>query len=685
MKKAIVMLFALVIAVLLFFSFVHAEPFDSVKNTLSMKSPFIAGSHESDGAHQGDSREKHRADHDRTRGIIYVEATCSAGPGTGNSSAWADSNIKETFEIIHSSMYKITFRFGYKGMVGATAVPGLLAWRISANVKVILYVSLINNQDGHTVLEKNEIIFEKEVTANEDPPQEISGSIIIEDSIQLESNVTYEWSAGIRTEASADNEIYFEYVNDAYQNDLAEATSNFFNKQTGYQVNIEEVLVEDLYPDNTAPTTTATITGTEAENGWYTSNVMVEIKAEDNNPPNSYGVDYTNRRINNGSWNRYQTPFTITSEGINTVEFYSVDKANNEEFPSKTISVKIDKTSPMGEVTINNNNESTYISTVSLITQAYTEQEIGKTQMRIRNEGEDWSSWKVYTSEPISWTLQPGDGTKRVYVQLKDQAGNISPEFYDDITLQSKSAPSPSPSPSSSPSNHPNDILTPSSEECTIIVHVKDSNNNMVEGATVTSTTQPSGQSPLFGTSDSTGSATFSKILPGSYVFKATKNQFSGNSDSTTAKSQQTTSTNIVIKIDLTSPTVFIDLESASPQNSHQIIFTVIADDNIDGSGISKITLYIDSEAVTVWTTKGAHSYTITFPPQTSHSCYVEVFDNADNKARYPSEENLQFSVPLEEVYAQFSPDPTDLGQILGGITIIVMTSILILLGKRKK
>jgi hypothetical protein len=683
MKKAFIALLALVLAIILLFSFVHAESAVPVKNTLSMKSPFSAGSHGSDGAHQGDSSEKHRADHDSKKGIIYAEATCSAGPITGNSSAWAYSNIRETFEIIHSSMYNISVVFGYKGVVGATAVPGMFALRINANVKVILYVSLVNSQDGNVIFQKDDIIFEKEVTADETPPEEISGSIIIEDSIQLESSVIYEWSAGIRTETSADSQVYFEYPNDAYG--FAEATSNFFDKKTGCQVSIDEVLLEDLYPDNTAPTTTATLTGTEAENGWYTSEVMIELSTGDNNPPNSYGIDYTNRRINGSSWSRYQSPFTITSEGVSIIEFYSVDKANNEEIPEKTINVKIDKTPPSGEVTINNNNESTHSSTVTLIIQAYTEQESEKTQMHIRNEGEDWSPWKVYTSEPISWTLQSGDGTKRVYVQLKDQAGNISPEFYDDITLQSKSAPSPSPSPSSSPSSQPNETLNASSEKCTIIVRVKDSNNNVVEGATVTSTTQPIGQSPLLGTSDSTGSARFSNILPGSYIFKATKNRFSGKSDSTTAKSQQTTSTNIIIKIDVTAPAVSISLEPASPQNSNQIVFTVIAEDNIDGSGISQIILYIDRTAVTVWTTKGSHIYTKSFPPQSAHSCYVEAFDNAYNKAGYPSNENLEFSVPLEALHAQFSPDPTGIGRILGGITIIFMTAILILLGMKRK
>jgi Tol biopolymer transport system component len=55
-------------------------------------------------------------------------------------------------------------------------------------------------------------------------------------------------------------------------------------------------------------------------------------------------------------------------------------------------------------------------------------------QVRFRNEPGDWSPWQYFTGTK-PWTLLPGNGTKRVYAQVRDAAGNPSPEAWDEITL----------------------------------------------------------------------------------------------------------------------------------------------------------------------------------------------------------------------------------------------------------
>lgn len=49
----------------------------------------------------------------------------------------------------------------------------------------------------------------------------------------------------------------------------------------------------------------------------------------------------------------------------------------------------------------------------------------GIKDMRFKNEGEDWGDWDTYVNQKF-WDLSDGDGTKRVYVQFRDCAGNIS-------------------------------------------------------------------------------------------------------------------------------------------------------------------------------------------------------------------------------------------------------------------
>ena len=76
------------------------------------------------------------------------------------------------------------------------------------------------------------------------------------------------------------------------------------------------------------------------ENGWYVTNVTVNLTAVDPD-----GIDYTKYRINGGSWITYSSPFKIMSDGVNLVEFYSVDLLGHAE-NIKSFTVKIDKTNP---------------------------------------------------------------------------------------------------------------------------------------------------------------------------------------------------------------------------------------------------------------------------------------------------------------------------------------------------
>jgi hypothetical protein len=54
--------------------------------------------------------------------------------------------------------------------------------------------------------------------------------------------------------------------------------------------------------------------------------------------------------------------------------------------------------------------------------------------MRFSNDGITWTDWEAYTTSK-SWTLPPGDGTKTVYYQIKDNAGLISETYTDTIVL----------------------------------------------------------------------------------------------------------------------------------------------------------------------------------------------------------------------------------------------------------
>ena len=58
----------------------------------------------------------------------------------------------------------------------------------------------------------------------------------------------------------------------------------------------------------------------------------------------------------------------------------------------------------------------------------------GPGRVRFKNDGGNWGWWNLYASTK-TWYLPFGDGTKKVWVQFKDDAGNQSPEYSDTIVL----------------------------------------------------------------------------------------------------------------------------------------------------------------------------------------------------------------------------------------------------------
>ncbi len=87
--------------------------------------------------------------------------------------------------------------------------------------------------------------------------------------------------------------------------------------------------------DKTAPNTTAT-----APTNWNNVNVTISLSANDA----LSGVAATRYSLN-GAPEQTGTSVSISSEGVHTLSFYSVDVAGNSE-TAKTVQVKIDKTPP---------------------------------------------------------------------------------------------------------------------------------------------------------------------------------------------------------------------------------------------------------------------------------------------------------------------------------------------------
>ncbi|MGC8913471.1 MAG: OmpL47-type beta-barrel domain-containing protein [Thermoplasmata archaeon] len=151
------------------------------------------------------------------------------------------------------------------------------------------------------------------------------------------------------------------------------------------------------YIDTTPPVTTATVIGTQGANGWYVSNVVVNLSASDS----GIGVDKIYYRINSGQWQEYTSNLSFASEGVYNISYYAKDKVGNTE-TTKSVTVKIDL-SPgnteaylTGSVGANN----WYVSPVTLTLQATDSSSgINKTYYKLNTS----FVWLQYTA-PITFT-----------------------------------------------------------------------------------------------------------------------------------------------------------------------------------------------------------------------------------------------------------------------------------------
>lgn len=179
--------------------------------------------------------------------------------------------------------------------------------------------------------------------------------------------------------------------------------------------------------DSTPPTTTQDYDGS-----WHTTDFTITLTATDD----MSGVAETYYKINYGPTKTVSAdgqPLITTPGANNKLEYWSKDRAGNEELPHKIVTgIKLDKTAPTGSITINDGATYTTSTTVTLTLSA-SDATSGIAEMRFSNDKTAYTEWQTYATS-ASWTLQEGDGTKTVYVQFKDQAGLIS-TYTDTISL----------------------------------------------------------------------------------------------------------------------------------------------------------------------------------------------------------------------------------------------------------
>ena len=112
--------------------------------------------------------------------------------------------------------------------------------------------------------------------------------------------------------------------------------------------------------------------------------------------------------------------YTLPSgDGLKTVYFKLSDGGGLTHVSIGTI--MLDTAPPVGTLSINGG--ASYASS-SNVTLNMTATDLTAMQMRISNDNNNWSAWEPFASMK-PWMLASGEGSKSVYVELRDVAGNV--------------------------------------------------------------------------------------------------------------------------------------------------------------------------------------------------------------------------------------------------------------------
>ena len=111
--------------------------------------------------------------------------------------------------------------------------------------------------------------------------------------------------------------------------------------------NVEALKTRIINIDPNPPVTTASVSGTLGTNGWYRSAVQVSLTATDN----LNAVVGTFYRIDSGAVQTYSGPFGLSTPGVHTIQYWSIDHVNTEA--TRATVVPIDTGAPVVTATAN--------------------------------------------------------------------------------------------------------------------------------------------------------------------------------------------------------------------------------------------------------------------------------------------------------------------------------------------
>lgn len=231
------------------------------------------------------------------------------------------------------------------------------------------------------------------------------------------------------------NNIYYYFDPDS----IDDGTHTFYVKAKRSSGLWGEPASFSLWVDTTAPTMSS-LTPTL---GGVISTDTPQVKASLSDVASGINPDTIEMRINQAlvdleynpeSGRVFYTPSIPFSDGEIIVSLEATDSVGNYSSPL-TWSFVVDTAGPTGSMLINNGDEMTNINIVTLNISAGDDL-TDVAEIMLSNDGVfDTESWEPYTSLRKNWALPVINGMRKVYAKVRDEAGNISDAFFDEINL----------------------------------------------------------------------------------------------------------------------------------------------------------------------------------------------------------------------------------------------------------
>lgn len=264
-----------------------------------------------------------------------------------------------------------------------------------------------------------------------------AGSYLQEDTVQIIPTIGY---SGIsKMEVQKDNESWeilspsADNPNIYYYTVTENGTYTFRMTNGAGTVATGSITYDKI--DSTKPVVSINTNGYESD-AWTNGNVTLSVS----NPAGNLGITAFQYKVDNGEWQTYTNEIAVSSETDGTTYTFKAISASGVVSDDASVTVKIDKTAPEGDITIEQNSVKKFINVITFglfynknidVTITGTDALSGVAKIEYYRSEEILteeqvnaiSNWTNYTS--ISETAE--DAEKFIYyVKITDHAGNIT-------------------------------------------------------------------------------------------------------------------------------------------------------------------------------------------------------------------------------------------------------------------